>query len=174
MIKWLKRNYQNVAAVVAIAALLLLLSSCASVQTPGDAGTAAVQPKTDLEWIVALHQNYPNFKWEPAYSLDDHEGMRTHLYVVPHKQIVAACGKNTLACQVLVLSEESVADVNAEIMRQGESADKFLEVGSCVIFMPPRPEKYPMAWFYLLGHEFAHCRYGNFHPIHADEVRAHG
>ena len=138
--------------------LLALLMGCA---TPKIEEPLPVRA-TDIEWINDLHE--ANSKWEPSYQNDEHEGQMTHLVTTDMETILRICGEGKLACTIPYASAEAVAWTNLQVEANLGSEEQKLTVGACVIFMPVRPPWYPKSWFYLLGHEFSHCRYGDFHP----------
>jgi hypothetical protein len=120
--------------------------------------------ETDAEIIDRIHTIGPNWKWEPEWVEDRHQGQRTHLVVLSDEEMLAVCGENVAACTIAKVPAELVPWINADEIARGHGEEYFVEAGSCVIFMPQRRAEFPRTWFYLLGHEFAHCRYGQYHP----------
>lgn len=139
---------------------LLVLAGCAATNSEQPAKARL----TDVEVVQRIHLSGPNWKWEPQWVKDDHEGQRVHLVVLTPSQIDQVCGESAIACTISEVTQPWVPIINADLILQGASEEQFVEAGSCVIFMPVRDPEYPRTWFYLLGHEFAHCRYGQFHP----------
>ena len=118
----------------------------------------------DLAFITKLHRTFPNMQWQPNIDLDDGERQQVHVVTTQPQNVRAFCGPSAVACTLTDIRPEWVDEINAN-----EPDPRFwVFAHSCVIFMPTRHPDYPRSWFYLLGHEFAHCRYDNFHPGHPD------
>jgi hypothetical protein len=113
----------------------------------------------DLAFIVKIHRVFPNMQWKPEFRLDNGERKQIHLLTMIPQALVDYCGPTAAACTYVSIPEEIVKDINATL-----EPDKWVFSGSCVIFMPVRPVTHPRSWFYLLGHEYAHCVYGSWHP----------
>ena len=117
------------------------------------------QEKADVDTIIRLQRVYPNMKWEPEYSKDNGEIIPTLFVTVPDPDVLAQiCDGNAAAC--------TYANIPTDLaLFWSKQAHQTILPGSCVMFVPPRDAVKPRTWFFLVGHEFMHCRYGNFHPV---------
>lgn len=128
----------------------------------GGCAAMADRELTDLEQIDRLHGLNFNDQWEPEKSLDDSESQHVRLQTMSPRALPTYCGSDALACTVPSVDKDFAETLN-KLPGRPEDLIPF-QIEDCVIVMPIRYTKYPRLWFYLLGHEFAHCKYGNFHP----------
>jgi len=157
-----KRRLVSAAFALACVAVAFWIDSARAESGPGlDAPPPEVAAFEDLRLIVRIHQGV-NKQWTPEMDLDDGEFVGYHLFTMHPKVIAALCGAKNLACAIVDASQDFADAWNADVVPLNDGMQEIV-AGECLVFMPERFTQAPRAWFYLLGHEVAHCTYGSFH-----------
>jgi hypothetical protein len=120
--------------------------------------------KRDARFIIGTHyRTEPNGQWKPPFELDIGQFIGTHTVVLTPEGRTAWCGEGVAACTIVDAQQDFVDWWNANVADLDEMVDTIVP-GECIMILPERDKTLPAYWFFLVGHEFAHCVYGNYHP----------